>query len=80
VFRHAKGQQPPLQPLTALVELHSLASENHRCFELRLVGGCPDTARPGRTVGRARIVGVLGERENPVPGSGELLLLFEPCL
>ena len=39
-----------------------------------------DTARLGRALGRTRIVGVLGEREDPLPGGGEFLLLSEPRL
>ena len=39
-----------------------------------------DTARLGRALGRDRIAGALGEREDPPPRGGEFLLLPEPRL
>ena len=57
-----------------------MRAEGQRRFEFRLVGGRKDTARLGRALGRARVVGVLGEREDPLPGGGEFLVLPEPRL
>ena len=80
VFSHAEGHQVPVQPLPTLTELHPLATDGQCRSELRLVGECPDTARPGHALGRTRIVGVLGEREHLLPGGGEFLLPSEPRL
>src|SRR5262245_1496166 len=80
VFGHAEGQQVPVPPLPTLTELGRLATEGQCRFELRLVGGCPDTTRLRRVVGRTRIVGALGEREDPLPRGGKFLVLSEPRL
>jgi hypothetical protein len=82
VLRHAEGQQaPPLpHPTLSELQLQTLAAEGQYRCEFRLIGVWQDTASLGDHLGRGLVFGVLGEREDPLTGGSEVLVLPEPRL
>ena len=64
----------------SLAEFHGLASEGQHRFEFRRVGRWTQGTGLCGAARRHRVVGPLGEREDPPPGRGIFLVLPEPHL